>query len=112
MRLKLRMNPAHIEQTLRNHLERRLRFALGRFGERVGNVSVTLSGPEGRMGESRCRIRIEVVPRGSFAVEERGHDLLAAIDRAAGRVGRLFGREIERARDSRITHDSIRLRAA
>jgi ribosome-associated translation inhibitor RaiA len=112
MHLKLRMNPAHIEQVLRNHIERRLRFALGRFGERVGNVSVTLAGPEGRSGESRCRIRIEVVPRGSFAVEERGHDLLAAIDRAAGRVGRLFGREIERAREAYITRDSIRLRAA
>ncbi len=112
MHLKLRMNPAQIEQALRNHIERRLRFALGRFGDRVGNVTVTLTGPEGRAAESRCRIRIEVVPRGSFAVEERGQDLLAAIDRAAGRIGRLFGREIERTREAYVTRDSIRLRAA
>lgn len=112
MHLRLRMNTAHIEQVLRGHIERRLRFALGRFGERVGNVTVTLAGPEGRSGESRCRIRIERVPRGSFAVEERGHDLLAAIDRAVGRVGRLFGREIDRARDEKTTRESIRLRAA
>ena len=112
MHLKLRMNHAHIEQLLRNHIDRRLRFALGRFGDRVGNVAVTLSGPEGRAGESRCRIRIEIVPRGTFAVEERGHDLLATIDRAAGRVGRLFGREVGRVRDMRMTRDSIRLQAA
>lgn len=109
MHLKLRMNHVYIEQLLRNHIDRRLRFALGRFGERVGNVNVTLAGPEGRASESCCRIRVEVVPRGSFTVQERGHDLLGVIDRATGRVGRLFGHELDRVRRTRVTRDSIRL---
>jgi hypothetical protein len=51
------------------------------------------------------------VPFGRVGVREIDRDLFVAIDRAAGRVGRLFGRELQRARELRVGRESIRLAA-
>jgi ribosomal subunit interface protein len=112
MNLNLRVKNAEMHELLRRHIERRLRFALGRYGDRVGAVTASVHGAVGRSGESRCQIRVEMLPFGSFAIEERGQDLFAAIDRAAGRVGHRFGRELDRVRQTRMTRESIRLQAA
>lgn len=103
----------HIQNTdpaevLRGYIERRLRFALGRFGDRVGQVTVRVSG---NANETECRITTELRPFGRVAVQETDPDLLAAVDRAAGRVGRLFGRELQRVRHARTGHESIRTAA-
>jgi putative sigma-54 modulation protein len=112
MNLNLRIKNAEMHELLRRHIERRLRFALGRFGDRVGQVSTTVHGAEGRSGESRFQIRVEILPFGSFAIEERGQDLFSAIDRAAGRIGHRIGRELDRERQTRMTRESIRMQAA
>jgi hypothetical protein len=92
-----------------SYLERRLRFGLGRFGARVGQVTVRLGSDA--PAERQCRISGEVLPFGRVAVEERGFDLFATIDRATGRIGRLFGRELERVRDARVGREPVRLAA-
>ncbi len=91
-------------------MERRLRFALGRFGGRVGQVTVRI-GADGRANVF-CQVRADVVPWGHVDIEESDPDLFSAIDRATGRIGRLFGRELERARDSRTSRESVRIPAA
>jgi hypothetical protein len=85
MQTVVRINEKELTQVFTAYIERRLRFGLGRFGTRVGQVTVRV------------------------AVEEIDPDLFLAIDRAAGRIGRLFGRELERGRDSRIGRDSVRI---
>ncbi len=109
MHVGMHITDADIAEAFRSYVERRLRFALGRFGGRVGQVTVRL-GTDGRAG-NRCRISTEVLPFGRVAVEESDPDLFAAVDRATGRIGRLFGRELERVRDARISRESVRLAA-
>ncbi len=75
----------------------------------MGQVTVRIGGDG--PGERQCRIRTEVLPFGRVAVEEKDPDLFAAIDRATGRIGRLFGRELERVRDARVGRESVRLAA-
>jgi ribosome-associated translation inhibitor RaiA len=105
----MHINDADLVKAFSSYVERRLRFALGRFGRRVGQVTVRIDGDG--PAESRCRISTEVLPFGRVAVEESDPDLFAAIDRATGRIGRLFGRELERARDARMGRESVRLAA-
>lgn len=109
MQVAMHINDADLVEAFKSYVERRLRFALRRFGGRVGQVTVRIG--EDGPAESRCRISTEVLPFGRVAVEESGPDLFAAIDRATGRVGRLFGRELERARDARVGRESLRLAA-
>lgn len=109
MQTVVRINDKELAEVFSSYIERRLRFGLGRFGTRVGQVTVRISS-DGK-DEHRCRISAEVLPFGRVAVEEADPDLFLAIDRAAGRIGRLFGRELERGRESRISRDSIRMAA-
>ena len=109
MRVELRAESREVAEVLRGYVERRLRFALGRFGSRVGHVLVTIS-RNGR-AHTGCRITTDIVPFGSVVVKEVDFDLFAAIHRATARAGRLFGRELERLRDARITRESVRMAA-
>ena len=99
----------HLAEALKSYVERRLHFALARFGVRVGQVTVRIgtNGP----AENRCCISTEVLPFGRVAVEESDSDLFAAIDRATGRIGRLFGRELDRGREARMGRQSVRTAA-
>ena len=107
MHVVMHMNDVDLSEAFTCYVERRLRFGLGRFGARVGQVTVRVAGDS--PGERQCRISTEVLPFGRVTVEERDADLFAAIDRATGRIGRLFGRELERVRDARIGRESVRL---
>lgn len=104
------LHEADLSEAFKSYVERRLRFALGRYGNRVGDVAVRV-GVEGPT-LSRCRISVELLPFGRVAVDETGTDLFGAVDRATGRVGRLFGRELERIHDTRTSRESVRKRAA
>jgi ribosome-associated translation inhibitor RaiA len=109
MHVVMHMNDVDLAEAFTSYVERRLRFGLSRFGARVGQVTVRIGavGP----GQHHCRISTEVLPFGRVAVEETDPDLFVAIDRASGRIGRLFGRELERVRDARLGRESVRLAA-
>jgi ribosomal subunit interface protein len=109
MQVDVRIHNVDLNELIKNYVERRLRFALGRFGERVGQISVRVS--RNARTEMECRISTELKPFGRVAVEEADPDLFAAMDRATGRIGRLFGRELQRARDVRVGRESVRLAA-
>ena len=109
MHIATHISDADLGKAFKSYVDRRLRFALGRFGEHVGQITVRIG--ENGPSESRCRISIEVLPFGRVAAEDCDPDLFAAMDRATGRIGRLFGRELERARDARVGRESVRLAA-
>ena len=109
MHVELRTVNTDMADVLKGYIERRLRFALSRFGARVGHVLVTISREPG--GESTCRISTEIIPFGRVGVKESDPDLFSAVDRAAGRVGRLFGRKLQRARQALARRESIRMAA-
>ena len=109
MQIAIHFSDADLTGAVHSYVERRLRFALSRFGGRVGHVTVRMSadGPV----SSRCRIEAELLPFGHVAVEETDSDLFAAIDRVTGRIGRLFSRKLERTREGKTGRKSIRIAA-
>jgi ribosome-associated translation inhibitor RaiA len=107
MQIILRVGNTDLAEALKSYVDRRLRFALGHLRGRVGQVTVRI-GANGR-SETRCHISTEVQPFGRVAVVESGPDLFAAIDRATGKTGRLFGRELERVRDARVSRETLRM---
>ena len=109
MHISIHVNDPDASKAINSYVDRRLRYALGRFGSRVGPISVNVAG-EGPM-QTHCRIVAEVLPFGRVAVEENGADFFTAVDRATGRIGRLFGRELERIRQARVTRESVRFAA-
>ena len=92
----------HIELTaaLLAHVERRLRFALSRFGQKIRQVAVQLldlNGPRGGL-DKQCRVTVTLSPSGKVMVGATDADLPTAIDRAADRLERSVIRALERAR--------------
>ena len=101
MQVDLRIRNTDLTNVLRSYAERRLRFALSRFGDRAGHVVVTVS--ELKSADhgiaTSCRISADIRPFGQVAARETDPDLYAAIDRAVGRIGRLFTSRLARAKD-------------
>jgi putative sigma-54 modulation protein len=103
MQLEMRGVNYNLNDVLRDYIERRLRFALGRFAARIHRLRVRLTdvnGPRGGL-DKRCRIAVALVPRGVVIVEGSGDDPFALIADAAKRAGRVVRRGLERRRRGR-----------
>ena len=101
MTISVRGDGIDVSPELGGLVERRLSFALSRFGGRVRAVSVgltDLNGPRGGI-DKRCSMQARLAPRGSVRVEDTDSDLPAAIDRAATRLARAVTRALERRRE-------------
>jgi ribosomal subunit interface protein len=110
MNLDVRIHKTDLAEALRDYIERRLRFALGRVGgsvERVTARVADLNGPRGGQ-DKRCTISAAVSPAGIVVVEETDSDLYAAINRAAERAGRTILRHLQRAREARTFRETTR----
>jgi len=100
MKLTVHWKDLPASPELRERLERRLGFALGRFGSRVRAVWARLSDENGPRGgiDKCCKLRLRGEELGPLTVEASDSDLGAAIDRAADRLGRAVARVVERGR--------------
>lgn len=103
--MQVRLRGLGIDSTpaIEEHTGRRLRFAVGRFSDRIEDVTVRfedVNGPRGGV-DMLCRMVAHLRPGGAVRVEERGEDLYATIDRAADRIGRALRRELSRRRTLR-----------
>jgi hypothetical protein len=100
MRLEIRSKGVEVGPRLRDSIKRRLRFVLGRFGRRIGRLTVDIAElaspdwPEAR----RCRIVARLIRSRKLCVEETGPDLADVVELATHRVGQLVRREIQRQR--------------
>jgi ribosome-associated translation inhibitor RaiA len=100
MRLEIRRRNVPATAALREHIERRILFALARFSNRVARVTVRVSdvnGPHGGL-DKLCRIMVVLRGARNVQVEDLDAGLYAVIDRAADRAGRSVGRELARDR--------------
>lgn len=91
-------------QDLPDHLERRLRFALARFGSRVEKVTVFLhdhNGPKGGI-DKVCRILAKVQGCGMLMAAVVDSDWNTAVDRATTRIGHTVSRQVSRLRDRQV----------
>ncbi|MFN0007188.1 MAG: HPF/RaiA family ribosome-associated protein [Planctomycetota bacterium] len=84
---------------LRERLERRLAFALGRFGDEVSHVWAQLADANGPRGgvDKRVSLRVRGRRLKDVRVTDADSSLSTAIDRASDRLGRSIGRALERA---------------
>ena len=100
MRMTARNGGVEWTESLRRHAERRLAFALGRFDDRLGTVTVRLSdlnGPRGGV-DKECRIHLRLLRRPALVVQCTDSDAYSAISIAAERAGRAVARELANER--------------
>jgi len=100
MELSISVRTREVDGTIREHVERRLRFSLGRFQHRVERVRVRLedvNGPRGGV-DQRCLVVVALKGLPRVVIEQLGVDPHAAIDRAMARAGRAVARQLEQAK--------------
>jgi putative sigma-54 modulation protein len=101
MKIDIRGLGFTLTEALREHADRRLRFALARRAETLEGVLVRLSDENGPRGgvDKACRVELRVKGQPPLVVEAKDADLYAAVDRAAGRAARALGHELGRSRE-------------
>jgi ribosome-associated translation inhibitor RaiA len=101
MRLEIRSRGLELCAAWQDSIRRRLGFALGRFGSRVGRVTVHLADADAQRGgsDTHCRIVARLLPAGRVCVEVTDTDLTTALNRAAQRIGPAVCREFMRRHD-------------
>ena len=103
MRIHVSARGVSVSADLMNRIERRVRFALGRFSSRIARVRVRLidiNGPKGGI-DTRCTIQVEIPGQTSLYIHETQVDAEVAVDLATDRAGRAVARRTERARSGR-----------
>ena len=75
MKIQIRKRRVEVSDTLRAYVERRLGFALGRFGDRLGPITVRFSDVNGHRGgvDKRCQIHVNFMPPRKRAGSGNGH---------------------------------------
>jgi ribosome-associated translation inhibitor RaiA len=93
---RLRLTPA-----VRDHLERRLHFALAKFSPAIRDVRIGLSDENGPRGgvDKRCRVLMTLSRGDRLVVEGRGEQLEELLDRTLERAGRAAARAVQRRHD-------------
>ncbi len=89
-----------LTDALRNHIERRLGFALSSRDDHIQRVLVWLSDINGPRGgaDKWCHIQVVFTQFSDVMIKDTETDLYTAIDRAADRVGRTVARRLARQR--------------
>jgi ribosomal subunit interface protein len=102
MRISVRALGMEATEALREHVERRVLFAVGRFSARLEDVSVRLGDANGPRGgtDKTCRVVAGVGGAGQIVVEDADADLYVAVDRATSRLGRAVARAVDRRREA------------
>jgi len=101
VRILIRNRNVELVDGGRERIERSLRYALGRFGQRVRRVTLglaDLNGPRGGV-DKRCRVSVALEPRGGVFIEEDSADVFAAVDGAVERLARSVERKLGRDRE-------------
>ncbi len=105
MKIQIVARNLELTSSQRELIERRIGFALGRFGRRIDRVAVRfadVNGPRGGV-DTRCQIMAGIVPKGQVRVEVTDVGIEVAISRAADRLSRRVSSELERRRATKGT---------
>jgi len=86
-----------MDDQVRSHADRMVRFTMGRFAGPVKDVSLFLE----ELGKPwsgtlfRCRVRVRLVPRGHVTVRNEDREPSAAVDGALERAARAVQRRLQ-----------------
>ena len=100
MKLTIRARHLDLSPELRDQLQRRLDFALGRLATAIRAVDVTIADINGPKGgaDKQCRIHVRGPTMGTIVIEHLGTDVMSTVSLAAERAGRAVARSLERRR--------------
>jgi len=92
-----------LTQAMRQHIERRVLFALGWADYQVKKVEIRLSDLNGPRGgeDKRCQIQILATGIPQVLIQDIEPDVYVAVDRATDRAGRALARRLEKLREHR-----------
>ncbi|WP_455222861.1 HPF/RaiA family ribosome-associated protein [Kaarinaea lacus] len=101
MQIEIQARNFPLTQAMRDHVERRLGFALSTRHEHIQRILVRLSDINGPRGghDKCCHIQVVLPQLADVIVEDTESNLYAAIDRAADRASRTVARKLARQRD-------------
>ncbi len=103
MELEIRGQNLRVGEGLHKQVERQMDFALGPFEGWISGVAVYLedvNGPKGGI-DKQCRVLVTLKGGKTLKIEDIDSDLTAAINRAAGRLGQVVGREVDKRREKK-----------
>jgi len=98
MQVDIQARHFSLTEALRNHAERRLRFALTCFDDHIQRVVIRLSdinGPKGGV-DKHCHLQVVLSGLHDVVIEDTEADMYVAINRATDRAGRTVERRIGR----------------
>jgi putative sigma-54 modulation protein len=103
MELTISSQNLHVDEDTELHVRRRIDFALEQFNSWITRVQVHLEDVNGpRRGvDKQCRILVNIKGGKTLKVEDLDTDIIAAVNRAADRVGQVVSREIDRRREKK-----------
>ncbi len=110
MKIDIQARHFSLTDALRNHVERRLRFALSCCDEYIQKVIIRLSDINGPRGGSDKHCHLQVVLTGlpDIIIEDTEADLYIAINRATERAGHTLVRKVER-QHTRLKHRRVQV---
>jgi len=104
MQLEIRSKNVRLDRELREHIDRRVRFALDHVWDDIRNVVVQLTdvnGPRGRV-DQRCAVMVRLIDGGSRIVRDDRETPHAAVSRAVSRITRRIEKRLDRRRARRL----------
>jgi putative sigma-54 modulation protein len=103
MRLDVKLRDRGLKPGQAQTIERRARFALGRFAHQIRRAEVILSDVNGPRGgpDKHCTVRVMLTASSPVVVEITDVDPIAAVSRAVERAARHVDDGIKRHRDLR-----------
>ena len=100
MNVKIQARNTEVSRTFEEWIERRLLFALSRFGDRIRRVTALMediNGPRGGV-DKRCRVTVRARGAWTVTVRDLDADLHSVISRAVARAGHAVSRRVARRR--------------
>jgi ribosomal subunit interface protein len=87
-----------ITPSLRDYVERRLRFAMSPARHRIGDIAIRLRDLHGPRGgrDMQCQVRVTLPGRREVVVKEVHEDMYASVDRAVKRAAYRVIRSVSR----------------
>jgi ribosome-associated translation inhibitor RaiA len=101
MELEIRRHKVRLDESMEEHIRRRVDFALGQFDSKINEVLVhveDVNGPRGGI-DKQCRILVSLRGGKTVKVEDLDSDLVPVIDRALDRAGHTVSKELAKIRD-------------
>jgi putative sigma-54 modulation protein len=98
MQVDIQVRQLPPSRSLKVYTQRRIRFALTRFEERIQRVSMWLSDVNGPKGgkDKHCRLHVALAGNTSIVIEDIHENLYVAINRAIDRAGQSLVRKLDR----------------